>query len=131
MFQSVFSLVLLLFFLCGQTCAQKGDKDHRKENYKSIGRPGDNYTYTSGSSEYNPATGKHETVEGKWKKQPDEYQYNPRAWRKPKHKSRVYGKNPLKRLFKMKPKSAKPSGHPSDKEAPFTTGDEEEKKKKQ
>lgn len=107
-------------------------KDYRKENFEQTGRPGDKYTYTSGSSVYNPQTGKYESKEGEWKKQPDAYQYSPKEWSKPKHKRSVYGKNPIRRLFKIKPRSAKPGDKPSDqpgkKETPFTTGEEKEKK---
>ncbi len=106
------------------------DKDLKKENEKFIGKPGKNYNYLSGTSRYNPKTGKYETVEGEWKKQPDEFQYDPKEWSKPKHKSRVYGKNPLRRLFKIKPKGekGKQAPVPSDKkETPFTTGEGKEK----
>lgn len=128
----------LLFFFCffSMACypvfAQK-EKDHRKENFKSTGRPGDKYTYTPGTERFNPETGKREASEGEWKKQPDEYSFDPKKWSKAKHKKSIYGKNPIKRLFKIKPKSAKPDAAPSDKEEkrdkPFTTGEEKEKKK--
>lgn len=113
----------------GPVFGQK-QKDYRKENFKSTGRPGDNYTYTSGSSVYNPQTGKYEPKEGEWKKQPEQYSYDPKEWSKPKHKRSVYGKNPIRRLFKIKPKSVKPGEAPPDKkETPFTTGEEKKEGK--
>lgn len=123
------------FLLSGISFAQK-ERDFKKENEKATGKPGRDYNYTSGRFVYNPQTGKYEPVEEKWTRQPDEYHYDPKEWSKPKHKKSVYGKNPLKRLFKIKPKSGggKPDAAPSDKESPsdktskpFTTGEEKKK----
>lgn len=117
----------VFFVLTNFLFAQK-EKDYKKENEKAIDKPGSNYTHTSGTSRYNPKTGKYEPVDGEWKKQPEEYHYDPKEWSKPKHKKSVYGKNPIRRLFKIKPKSAKLETAPSDKkdkkETPFTTGEE-------
>lgn len=126
------TILLLLSFLPLFIMAQRKkekEKDHRKENFEQTGRPGENYRYTSGKSVYNPETGKYELVEGEWKKQAEEYSYDPKQFKKAKYKSRVYG-NPFRRLFKIKPKSAKPATTPGDKkgeekkEKPFTTGEE-------
>ena len=126
--------LLLCFFIVGffsgrSLFAQK-DRDFKKENYKSIGRPGDNYTFTPGTARYNPKTGKYEPIEGEWKQQPEEYHYDPKEWSKPKHKKAVYGNNPFHRLFKIKPKAAEPgTAPPEQKKDPFTTGEDNEKKK--
>lgn len=125
----IFIIFLIPFFFSGINLFAQKEKDHKKENEKAIDKPGKNYTYTSGSSRYNPQTGKYEPIEGEWKKQPEQYSYDPKEWGKPKHKKSVYGRNPIKRLFKIKPKSAKPETQPTEKkEAPFTTGEEKEKK---
>ena len=131
------SPILICFFVSALLTANisfaQKERDFKKENEKAIDKPGRRYNYTSGRSEYNPQTGKYEPVDGKWNKQPEEYQHDPKEWSKPKHKKGVYGKNPIKRLFKIKPKSGrgKHENAPSDKEAPsdktnkpFTTGEE-------
>lgn len=128
------SIVLLLFIILSAQSVAFGqkkkakDKDYRKENFEQTGRPGEHYRYKSPNTVYNPQTGKYELMESEWKKQPDEYTYDPKKFRKAKHKSRIYGGNPLKRLFKIKPRGAKPGDGKEDKEQekdkPFTTGEE-------
>ena len=107
---------------------KKNNIDPKKENEKQTEKPGRHYTYTSGTSRFNPETGKYEPVEGEWKKQPQEYAHDPKEWKKAKHSKAVYGKNPIKRLFRIKPKSPKPGTAPSDKQKSYTTGEEEKKK---
>ena len=125
-------LLLFIFTLCisqNHLLAQKkNNKDPKKENEKLTEKPGRHYTYTVGSSRFNPETGKYEPVEGEWKKQPEQYAHDPQEWKKPKHSRAVYGKNPIKRLFRIKPKTAKPETTPSDKQKSYTTGEEEKRK---
>ena len=127
-----FLIFICLFLISAIDLFAQKEKDWKKENEKETDKPGNHYTYSSGSVRYNPKTGKYESVEGEWKKQPEETQYDPKKWGKPKFKRHVYGKNPLRRLFKIKPKSPKPEANPDnpEKEKPFTTGEEKKDKEK-